>query len=130
MLITQVKKYHNSKALGIVLVSHGCCNKLSSPTWLKTRGIYSVPALGATSLQSGCLTVPEGSLCFFWLLVAPRNAWHSLVCSCITPISASIATGLFPSPFSYKDTSCWAYTPRKPELNETRVPQCSSQHSL
>ena len=23
---------------------------------------------------------------------------------------------------------CWAYTPRKPELKETRVPQCSSQH--
>ena len=22
----------------------------------------------------------------------------------------------------------WAYTPRKPELKETRVPQCSSQH--
>ena len=25
---------------------------------------------------------------------------------------------------------CWAYTPRKPELKETRVPQCSSQDSL
>ena len=25
---------------------------------------------------------------------------------------------------------CWAYTPRKPELKETRVPQCSSQHYL
>ena len=25
---------------------------------------------------------------------------------------------------------CWAYTPRKPELKETRVPQCSSQHCL
>ena len=25
---------------------------------------------------------------------------------------------------------CWAYTPRKPELEETRVPQCSSQHCL
>ena len=24
----------------------------------------------------------------------------------------------------------WAYTPRKPELKETRVPQCSSQHCL
>ena len=23
---------------------------------------------------------------------------------------------------------CWAYTPRKPELKETCVPQCSSQH--
>ena len=23
---------------------------------------------------------------------------------------------------------CWAYTPRKPESKETRVPQCSSQH--
>ena len=25
---------------------------------------------------------------------------------------------------------CWAYTPRKPELKETRVPQGSSQHCL
>ena len=25
---------------------------------------------------------------------------------------------------------CWAYTPRKPESKETRVPQCSSQHCL
>ena len=25
---------------------------------------------------------------------------------------------------------CWEYTPRKPELKETRVPQCSSQHCL
>ena len=25
---------------------------------------------------------------------------------------------------------CWAYTPRKPELKETRVPQCSLQHSV
>ena len=25
---------------------------------------------------------------------------------------------------------CWAYTPRKQELKETRVPQCSLQHRL
>ena len=25
---------------------------------------------------------------------------------------------------------CWAYTPRKPELKETHVPQCSLQHCL
>ena len=25
---------------------------------------------------------------------------------------------------------CWAYTQRKPELKQTRVPQCSSQHCL
>ena len=25
---------------------------------------------------------------------------------------------------------CWVYTPRKPELKETHVPQCSSQHCL
>ena len=25
---------------------------------------------------------------------------------------------------------CWAYTPRKPELKETRVSQCSLQHCL
>ena len=27
-------------------------------------------------------------------------------------------------------SQCWAYTPRKVELKETRVPQCSSQHCL
>ena len=25
---------------------------------------------------------------------------------------------------------CWAYTPKKPELKETHVPQCSLQHCL
>ena len=25
---------------------------------------------------------------------------------------------------------CWAYIPRKPELKETHVPQCSSQHFI
>ena len=29
-----------------------------------------------------------------------------------------------------QQSHCWAYTPRKPELKETRVPQCSSQHCL
>ena len=27
-----------------------------------------------------------------------------------------------------QQSHCWAYTLRKPELKETRVPQCSSQH--
>ena len=30
----------------------------------------------------------------------------------------------------WKKAHCWAYTPRKPELKETRVPQCSLQHCL
>ena len=34
-------------------------------------------------------------------------------------------TGIQPS-----NPTCWAYTPRKPELKETCVPQCSSQHCL
>ena len=29
-----------------------------------------------------------------------------------------------------QQSQCWAYTPRKVELKETRVPQCSSQHCL
>ena len=29
-----------------------------------------------------------------------------------------------------QQSHCWAYTPRKPELKETCVPQCSSQHSF
>ena len=29
-----------------------------------------------------------------------------------------------------QQSHCWAYTRRKPELKETRVPQCSSQHCL
>ena len=27
-----------------------------------------------------------------------------------------------------QQSHCWTYTPRKPELKETHVPQCSSQH--
>ena len=29
-----------------------------------------------------------------------------------------------------QQSHCWAYTPKKPELKETCVPQCSSQHCL
>ena len=29
-----------------------------------------------------------------------------------------------------EQSHCWAYTPRKPELKETHVPQCSLQHCL
>ena len=29
-----------------------------------------------------------------------------------------------------QQSHCWAYTPRKPELKEACVPQCSSQHCL
>ena len=29
-----------------------------------------------------------------------------------------------------QQSHCWAYTPRKPELKETCVPQCSLQHCL
>ena len=29
-----------------------------------------------------------------------------------------------------QQSHCWAYTPRKPELKEIHVPQCSSQHYL
>ena len=29
-----------------------------------------------------------------------------------------------------QQSHCWAYTPRKPELKQTHVPQCSSQHCL
>ena len=29
-----------------------------------------------------------------------------------------------------QQSHCWAYTLRKPELKDTRVPQCSSQHCL
>ena len=29
-----------------------------------------------------------------------------------------------------QQSHCWSYTPRKPELKETRVPQCSLQYCL
>ena len=29
-----------------------------------------------------------------------------------------------------QQSHCWAYTPRKPELKDTHVPQCSLQHCL
>ena len=29
-----------------------------------------------------------------------------------------------------QQSHCWAYTPRKSEMKETRVPQCSLQHCL
>ena len=32
--------------------------------------------------------------------------------------------------YTTQQSHCWAYTLRKPELKETRVPQCSSQHCL
>ena len=32
--------------------------------------------------------------------------------------------------FMTQQSHCWAHTPRKPELKETHVPQCSLQHCL
>ena len=32
--------------------------------------------------------------------------------------------------YRVQQSHCWAYTLRKPELKETHVPQCSSQHCL
>ena len=29
-----------------------------------------------------------------------------------------------------QQSNCWGYTPRKPELKETRLPHCSSQYCL
>ena len=45
----------------------------------------------------------------------------------------SFSFSIIPSkeiPGTTQQSHCWAYTPRKPELKETRVPQCSSQHCL
>ena len=38
--------------------------------------------------------------------------------------------GLIKNCHMTQQSRCWAYTLRKPELKETRVPQCSSQHCL
>ena len=42
-------------------------------------------------------------------------------------ISAIILKSLF---HMTQQSHFWAYTPRKPDLKETRAPQCSSQHCL
>ena len=82
----------------------------------------------------------------------PSSQWcHSTISSSVIPFSSFLqsfpASGSFPMSqfFALGGQSigvsasasvlpmnipeyCWAYTPRKPELKETRVLQCSSQH--
>ena len=38
--------------------------------------------------------------------------------------------GILKNQLHIQQSHCWAYTLRKPEGKETRVPQCSSQHCL
>ena len=40
------------------------------------------------------------------------------------------STSLIIREMQTQQSHCWAYTARKPELKETGVPQCSSQHCL
>ena len=49
----------------------------------------------------------------------------------IKPRSPTLeADALTSEPLMTQQSHGWAYTSRKPELKETRVPQCSSQHCL
>lgn len=78
-----------------VLVSQGCCNKVSQTWELKIIEICSFMILEDTSLNHGdCRTMSLRSLLgrvyftmFFQFLVVARNPWLFLACRCITCVS-------------------------------------------
>lgn len=90
-----------------LLVSCGYCNKLPYIWWLKTTEFYSLKVLGARYPKSVSLGQNQGVAgpCYLWRLhgenpfSASSSFWWrlpSLVCSHITPISASMVTLLSP----------------------------------
>lgn len=68
--------------------------------WLETTEIYSLTLLEVRNLKSKCWQDHISSeaskiLLSFLPLPASKNLEHSLVCRCITPISASAVRGVF-----------------------------------
>ena len=79
-------------------------------------------------ILSHIIPLPTGSLC-------KSNATDALVHTCASLLitsSHSSQTDLWKYKSDIVSTfkTLRAYTPRKPELKETHVPQCSSQHCL
>ena len=61
----------------------------------------------------------KGTLLHYW--------WE---CKLVQPLWRTVCRFLKKLEIELQQSHCWAYTPRKPELKETGVPQCSSQHCL
>lgn len=77
-------------------VSCGYCNQLSQTAWLKTAGIYPLTVLktGSPTWRAPQECTSFGDLEGESILCPPASdtCWHSLTCSRISPISASMAT--------------------------------------
>ena len=62
--------------------------------------------------------------------ISPSNEYSGLISFRIDWFDLLAVQGILKNQLHIQQSHCWAYTLRKPEGKETRVPQCSSQHCL
>ena len=95
---------------------------------IKTTTRYHFTPVRMTAIQKS-----TNNKCWRWCGVkgTPLHCWWE--CKLVQPLWRTVWKFLkkleIELPYDHQ-SQCCAYTPKKPELKETCVPQCSSQHCL
>ena len=142
-LLQHLPSYLGFSYLGRGVSLHSCSNKVQ-PLLLTLDEWYLLTAVppdlerGIAPLGPPAPTQPP--LLGHGAAPLSRHPWPRMWGSSSRPLPLGHGVLLVSAPYlghgwlwqchRTQQSHCWAYTLRKPELKETRVPQCSSQHCL